>query len=79
MPYLTFSQETVASSIVNAKLGVIFKESGHGPKSQFSFMNYMGIIGGFSGNNRIVQEAVQNRIIGRFWNTLATSLTIDPA
>ena len=34
----------------------------------------MRIIGGSSGNNRIVQEAVQDRIIGRFWSKLATSL-----
>ena len=35
-------------------------------KFVLSVGNYMKIIGGSSENNRIAQEAVQNRIIGRF-------------
>ena len=59
----SYSQETVAGSTINAKMDVVSRKSGHGQK----------LIRGSSRNNRIVQEAVQNRI-GRFWSILAISL-----
>ena len=36
--------------------------------------NIMGIIGGICGNNGVIQRALWNRIIGRFWSTLASPL-----
>ena len=36
----------------------------------------MRIISGSCGNNRATKRAVQNRIIGKFWSTLASSLSI---
>ena len=49
------------------EMDVIFKEKCAWSKN--SLRNY--IIGGSSGNNRIVREAMQNRIIDTFWSTLA--------
>ena len=45
-------------------MGMVSRKCGHGKK--FIHVLLQELIGGSSGNNRIVQEAVQNRIIARY-------------